>query len=303
MRRKFGFRILIVIGVLVAIVAGSVLLNVLTDRTKSGNDKGIISLKAPSFISSAEAAASTLAFPVNEAGIAAYTKVSKVDIEKIKTIFTTVEKVGDNFIYGITPIPNLGVSTDIHVYADTDGWLVAYVGANEPAANIMNWGDMDLNDPKIQTIQSITLDIALFKAGDTIAVTIPQKDIKYYDFESPEANGLALFVKTVKGKDTKITQVELPATYTLYEASYFHFAYGTNYSTGTPSNSELKVDGTTVSSKLSAGTYQKAVVGFTSASYKGAITTGVLHKIEITQNIDGTIYTAGVATVLIYKAQ
>ena len=228
MRRKFGSRILIAVGVLVAIVAGSVLLNVLTDRTKSGDDKGIISLKAPSFISSAEAAASTLAFPVNEASIAAYVKVAKVDVEKMKKIYTKVEKVGDNFIYGITPIPNLGGDIDIHVYADTDGWLVAYVKADEPTANIMNWGDMDPKNPTIETVQSMTLDIALFKAGDTIAVTIPQKDIKYYDFESPEANGLALFVKTVKGKDVKISQVELPATYTLYEASYFHFAYSSS---------------------------------------------------------------------------
>lgn len=296
--KKLGLRILTVFGVIVAIAIGSVVLN--TVMNKSGDNNGIISLKAPSFISSAEAAASTLAFPVNEASISAYVKVAKVDIEKMKKIYTKVEKVGDNFIYGITSIPNLGGDIDIHVYADTDGWLVAYVGADEPAAKVMNWGDMDPKNPIIQTIQSTTLDIALFKAGDTIAVTIPSKDIKYYDFECPEANGLALFVKTVKGKNVKISQVELPATYTLYEASYFHYAYG--YYKMMTGNTEIKVDGTIVSTELSGQT-STLNVGTALDSYKGTITTGVLHKIEITQNIDDASFSAGVATVLIYKTQ
>jgi hypothetical protein len=303
MRRKFGFRILIVVGVLVAIVAGSVLLNVLTDRTKSGKDKGIISLKAPSFISSAEAAASTLAFPVNEASISAYVKVAKVDIEKMKKIYTKVEKVGDNFIYGITSIPNLGGDIDIHVYVDTDGWLVAYVKSDEPAANIMNWGDVALKDPQVKTIQSMTLDIALIKAGDAIAVTIPSKDIKYYDFESPEANGLALFVRIVNTVGTtNVVQMELPANYTLYEASYYHYITYRGYN-GAAQSSELKVDGTRVNYLTCPVINGEAFVNRILDSYKGAITIGTLHKIEISLFGDNYAYSTGVATVLIYKAQ
>lgn len=142
-------------------------------------------------------------------------KVSKVDLEKIKSIFTKVDKVGDNFIYGVTPIPNFVGDVYIHLYGDTDGWLVAYVGADEPASMIMNWGDADPKAPSIGTIQATTLEFALHKAGNAIGAVIPPRDIKYYDFEAPEANSMALFVRTRIRAGTSSVQVELPATSTL----------------------------------------------------------------------------------------
>ncbi|MFQ6039712.1 MAG: hypothetical protein ACE5PV_02550, partial [Candidatus Poribacteria bacterium] len=73
----------------------------LTNRSKVGRGDGVISLEAPFFTSVAEASTGGAAdaFPADEAGIAAYVKVDgTIDIEKIKTIFTEVKEVGDNYV-------------------------------------------------------------------------------------------------------------------------------------------------------------------------------------------------------------
>ena len=306
MRSGFRSKVLLVSVIAVVAICCAVVLQSFTQRQdlKRGDFLTTL-LEAPLFISSAEAQTTT-AFPEDEAGISAYVKVLQVDIEKMKSIFTEVEEVGDNYIIGITPIPDFGGDIDVHVYADTEGWLVAYIKAGEPAAKIMQWGDTTSKDPQIDQILSTTLEDALYNAGDATGTVVSQKDVKYYDFEAPAANGMALFVRIRKGKGSNIVQVELPATYTLYEASYYHFmAYRGYHGNGF---SELKVDGSRISHM--EGTDDNSGNDYTERSlepYKGGITTGMLHKIEISYDPEttdsSTIYAAGVATVLIYKAQ
>lgn len=247
------------------------------------------------------------AFPENEAGISAYINTSQtIDINKIKTIFTEVEKVGDNYIIGITPISDWGGDIDVHVYADTSGWIVAYLKNDEPAAKIMQWGTADVNNPVITTIATTTLVDALFKAGNAAGVGIVAGKIKYYDFEFPNANSMMLFIRTRTTNGSNIHQVEIQADYTLYEASYYHYSYDYHYISDYW-DSKLTVDGTIVSDAAltySGGTYNyqwwRAF-----ASYGARIVPSTLHKIEISYEQPGNhIYdygSAGVATVLIYR--
>jgi len=238
------------------------------------------------------------AFPEDEAGISAYVNTSQtIDLDKLKTIFTEVEEVGDNYIIGITPISDFGGDIDVHVYADTDGWIVAYFTKDEPAAKIMQWGkDTDVDTPQITEITTTTLEDAIIKAADAAGILWAVRDIKYYDFEYPNADSMTLFVRTRATAGTNITQVEIPATYTLYEASYYHYVTGHLYYSST--NSKLKVDGTTISDLSISGTGRKWGRAF--GSYKEAITTGTLHKIEIAYGSGCSGGSAGVATVLIY---
>jgi hypothetical protein len=197
-----------------------------------------ISLVEPALAEEAQAPA----FPAHEAGIAAYVKVSAVDIEKVKSIFTEVGKVGDNYIVGITPIPNLGGEINVHLYADTDGWLVAYLKADDPAAKIMKWADSGVGKTAIR-LKSTTLEDALHKAGTAAKVGIASGDIIYYDFSFPEANSMTLFIKTCRGYPGDFVQMELPAAYVLYEASYYHVYVPTSQGASSHVRSHLKVDG------------------------------------------------------------
>jgi hypothetical protein len=241
-----------------------------TNRTRTDGGNGALPLEAPFFISAAEASQGAEAFPADKAGISAYVKLPTIDIDKVRTIFTKVEDVGENYIIGIVPIPNFRETTEVHLYADKDGWLVAYFTKEEPASKIMKWPE-NYNFSPITQITTTTLREALRTAGQAAGVGIPP-GIKYYDFRFPDANAMTLFVKL-----TGNTQVKIPADWTLYEASYAGRGIA-----------GLKVDGAQIIS-------WSELTG--SGSYQGAITVGVLHTIEIYSGI----YRGAVATVLIYK--
>jgi hypothetical protein len=252
-----------------------------TNRSKTDGRNGAISLEAPPFISVAEAAETgIMAFPADKAGISAYVKLPTIDIDKVRTIFTQVEDVGENYIIGIVQFPirqpnGWQNTTEVRLYADMDGWFVAYFTKEEPAAKIMKWPEnYDYHSP-ITKITTTMLREVLSNAGQAAGVGIPL-GIKYYDFRFPEANTMTLFVKGSPGRGQLITQVKIPTDWTLYEASFLFYGYTTG--------EYLKVD-------------EAQITGYGSSkpsgSYKGAITVGVLHTIEINDGI--------VATVLIYK--
>ena len=309
MVNKFGLKILVVFAALVLIVS-SVAIYSATDVGKGidkGGGNGVIALVAPSFIrvtGAAEAMGDGSAFPEDTAGISAYVNTSQtIDLEKLKTIFTEVDEVGDNYIVGLTPIPDFGGDINVTVYADTSGWIVAFFKNDEPAAMMMQWGkDTDVIDPVITEITSTTLEDAINKAADAADIIWTVGGIKYYDFEYPDADGMTLFIRTRATDGANMTQVEVPATYTLYEASYYHYAYYEMAYYYDKAESSLKIDETTIDKS------PIIVNGFwrTFGTYKGAITTGTLHKIEISYNTQMDRMhlgpgSAGVATVLIYK--
>ena len=145
-----------------------------------------LSLEAPSFRAAklAQDGAPGNAFPADEAGIAAHAKVDQaIDIEEIALVFREVLEREDNYILGIVPVSNFGSGIDVHVYADVEGWLVAFLKKNEPAARIMQWRPANVNNPKILTIPRNTLTDALSEAGTAAGVGFLPK-IKYYNFKS-----------------------------------------------------------------------------------------------------------------------
>ena len=329
MRNKGIWKIL-AISVVLAIVTSSVAVFSAANLGEGIGEKGIdegggegdISLVPPPFIGVAGASEvkGGSAFPEDEAGIAAYINTSQeISIEKIKTIFSSVVEVGDNYIIGITPISDYGGNIGVHVYADTDGWLVAYLKMDEPAAKIMQWSTADVNNPNIGVISTTLVD-ALIKAGDAAKVGINKNRIKYYDFEFPNANGMMIFIRTRATHGKNLHQVEIPADYMLFEASYYHYIYyyskwyryHSEKCRETYWDSKLKVDGVTISD---ASTSYKGDGAYTwwraFDSYKGAITTEVLHSIKIyyyprekagkSTETAVDVGSAGVATVLIYR--
>jgi hypothetical protein len=314
---------ILAISVVLAIVASSVVVfsaanlgeGIGEKGIDEGGGEGVISLVPPPFIGVAGASEANggSAFPEDEAGIAAYINMSQtISIEKIKTIFSSVVEVGDNYIIGITPISDYGGDIGVHVYADTDGWLVAYLKMDEPAAKIMQWGTTDVNNPNIGAISTTLVD-ALIKAGEAAKVGINPNKIKYYDFEFPNANGMMIFVRTTPTWATNIHQVEIPADYMLFEASYYHYIYYYSYYYTPPHpnletywDSKLKVDGNIISDATTLYGWDGKYEWWRAFdSYKGAISTGTLHTIEIsygkTHTDSADRGSAGVATVLIYR--
>lgn len=281
-----------------------------------GGEKGVIPLMPPPFIQIAGASGikgGSVFFPEEEAGISAYVNVGEdvIDTEDIKKLLESdlfeqpVENFSANHIIGIVPVPNYGGTVRPHVYVDTEGWIVAYFTKDEPASKIMQWSGTDTNNPRITEIKTTTLEDAIEKLCNETGIDYVEvkPEIKYYDFEFPDANGMLLFVKTRATGGSNYTYVMIPSDYTLYEASYSHYAcnyywdcYYDEY------RSYLKVDGTTVNKIEHDYGYPDMDIVYKQYDIDNVFTVGTPHTVEITYSHGGDDGSAGVATVLIYKA-
>ena len=280
-----------------------------------GREKGVIPLMPPPFIQIAGASdiKGGSAFPEDEAGISAYVNVGEsIDLEEVATIFDQIVAVNETYVIGKVPIPNFGGNVHPHLYADINGWIVAYFTKDEPASMIMQWSGTDTNNPKITEIKTTTLEDAIEKACNATGIDYAgiKPNIKYYDFEFPDADGMLLFVKTRATSGSNYTHVFIPSDYMLYEASYSHYACNYYYSTPNPHSKDeyrsyLKVDGTVVNKIEHWDNYDydpDMDIVYGQYDTDSVFTVGIPHTIEITYSYDdGDKGSTGVATVLIYR--
>jgi hypothetical protein len=241
------------------------------------------------------------AFPSQDAGISAYVKAGQqFNLNDVRSAFTEFDAVGDNFIIGVIELDNFGGKSKVRVYVDADGWIIAFLKRNESTAGIMQWHPADVRSPRIATIPRNTLLDALKVVIDALgAGALPQ--VKYFHFRHPAATHMVLFVKTCGENGSKITQVQIPTEFTLYEASFYHYAFDAL-------SAQLSVDGTVVSMLK---TNDNSDWGRKIDSYKGAVSAGMLSKIEVQyrhayygSSDDGPAEedqgSAGVATAIVY---
>jgi len=149
------------------------------------------------------------AFPVDEAGIAAYVKVDNINdinLEAIANACDSVEKLGQSYLIGTIKVENAVGFNYPHIYVGADGWIVTYYLKTEEASRIIQWKDYTPGTIKTTTLKE-AIDIIAEKTGITYSAPI-----KYYDFEFPEANKITLVA------DSNDFHVTVPGT--LYEASY-----------------------------------------------------------------------------------
>ena len=267
------------------------------------------SLKAPDFKAAKMAQSGDSSFPADSAGIAAYVKLEQsIDLEVIKPLFNEVnnevKEVQDNFIWGMITVYNFGRTSQVHLYVDTDGWLVTFLKHDEPTAGIMQWNPADVDIPAISEISRTTLTDVLRKVAVPIQVDFLSQ-VHYCHFKYPEATGMKLFVKTTPTTGTtNFTKVIIPQPYTLYEKSYYHYTFHAK-------QTQLKVDDLLVNQLSSANGGWSSVVKFYDGiisneifTLKDVFTKGELHTITISYTYydDWPKGSAGVATALVYKA-
>ena len=188
-------------------------------RSHGAHSGGIIMLVK------AEALTNNTSFPYDMAGLSAYVNVGQsLDLEKIGSIFCQLERVGDNYVVGQVAIDDYGGDIKVHLYADKSGWIVAFIGKDEPVADLISWNDIDT---KNGVIEYTTLEKAIKMACDAVGIDYDsiKSNIKYYDFEYPDANGVAMFVRVVRRSNTNYTHFALPSNATIFEVSYYHWEY------------------------------------------------------------------------------
>lgn len=146
-------------------------------------------------------------FPSEEAGLAAYLRVSPLDMKKAATGFDRLHRLGGNWLVGVVPVtvyPTWDVHTtktiEVRVYIDSQGWVVAYLVGDADAA-MMVWTGVNIDAPILTAIDTTALEEALKKVvlSAEVDFTPLQGQVCYYHFRYPDANSMTLAVKIVKG--------------------------------------------------------------------------------------------------------
>ncbi len=288
MGKKLDLKVLAVLTALV-LIAGSVAMygysgTEVGKGISEGEGKGIISLMPPPFIGVAGAAEAMggNAFPKDEAGIAAYVNVGKsINITEAVKAFTQTEELSQTHAIGIVPIDNKRGMINVHVYVDTGGYVVAYFKNTEPASKIIKWSGMDFNNPKIEDFITNAAIKEMCAKIDVYYLDI-KDDIKYYDFEYPDAKKMVIFLNARSSGGDEYSHISIPGRYRLYEASY-------SLISDTRDRNYLYVDGKRIASAwegLTTGTYDPGDV----------LTRGNPHTIKLSVAGRG-----GVGSILIYK--
>ena len=193
----------------------------------------VLALQPPDFINETEALGAP-AFPEEKAGISAYVKVNQtinVTDTRVLDVFESLSELGENYVIGTVEVDNNGEKIDVNVYADSNGWIVAYFPIGTPVAAITNW-EIFVLSPRIK--DSVLHEaIKALCSGAGIDYADISDDIKFYHFGAPEADKIIALMETVSEKPTGTSEriyVLIPSKYgdpylkpTLIELSYSIF--------------------------------------------------------------------------------
>lgn len=160
---------------------------------------------AAAFLGALFAVPAQAAFPQDQAGIAAYVKLTGVNQTSFDTalddFFDSTEPSGDTYMIGVKGYlvddqpydPYAYNKTDIHFYLGVDGWLAAYLLKDDPAAKIVNWRPgAELKN----TLLEVALEDAIAKLG-----AAPAGEIKYHDFSAPASSKMTLVKESSPAND------------------------------------------------------------------------------------------------------
>ncbi|MFZ3099615.1 MAG: hypothetical protein WA103_00055 [Minisyncoccales bacterium] len=163
---------------------------------------------AAAFLGVLPALPAQAAFPQDQAGIAAYVKLTGVSQTTFDTalddFFDSTEPSGDTYMIGVKGYlvddqpydPYAYNKIDVHFYLGVDGWLAAYLLKDDPAAKIVNWRPgAELKD----TLLEIALEDAIAKLG-----AAPTGEIKYHDFSAPASSKMTLVKESSPANDQDV---------------------------------------------------------------------------------------------------
>ena len=217
MNTKSIRRLLLVAGAVVVLLAAFGLVS--KPGTPACADN-VFSLQSPPFVGIASAQeVSGASIIEDEAGISAYFQAStSINLDDVRDVFRTIEDETNDYIIGSVPVANdpetYPESDDVHVYVHTDGWILAYYLAEDPASKIFDWRAYhDGGRTNITTKLENTIMAVADAAG------VPFSSATYYDFRYPNATHLMLIVEWATGT-TDSFEVELPGSFTYYERSW-----------------------------------------------------------------------------------
>lgn len=173
--------------------------------------------------------ASATTFPVDEAGISAYVKVSdSIDLhEAMENLLPHIAEVLEvNPTYFIVTVTN-DDDQNTHLYVGADGWGISYYLGTEEVSKAVRWNIASGDDPTPEEVISMTtLEEVISKTCDAIGVDYEtiKSGIMFYDFEHPNADRMIFAVDIQSGEGSNSFYMAIPPEVTVKESSYWLFA-------------------------------------------------------------------------------
>ena len=243
------------------------------------------------FIIGTASATDATTFPVDEAGIAAYVKVSdSIDLEQVFSLFEYghVEVVNETYVIG--EVKNAD-NVYTHLYVGADGWVVPYYPKDWHASYIVRWNKSSPYDPTLESVTAMnTLEELISRVCILTDIDYEsiRSGIKYYDFAYPEANTMTVVVDMWETGDnypaSDSFKMWIPSDLAIYNSSWSHY---TGYF-----QTKLYIDGVELNS-IPWGTYEAIFRNYTDVS------SDYLHEVRVTS--PSTAAPIGVGWVFVYK--
>jgi len=165
--------------------------------------------------------------PIDEMGISAHVNVGAFLGTDLVSMTSPLENVGngDGYVVGNISMSNGVGSTTVSIYAESSGWIFAYLKKGLEASRIINVNSTDIGCTILEDAIKTSVDAS--SSGKDFDMI--KKDIQYYDFEYPEANSIMVLKDWVNDSGTKTTasySIKMPTGITLYEISFGLFHNG-----------------------------------------------------------------------------
>jgi hypothetical protein len=160
-------------------------------------------------------ASAAVDFPADEAGICAYVKANEsINLSEVKPALTTIERETDDYIIGTVAMSLHSEEQYPHVYASTDGWVVAYYPDDRPSSWLLPWYYYS-GGPITTTTLNETVKIVCDEINGSAT------GLKYYDFRHPDATNMMFIVESTTGSNW--FNVTIPTMFTTYLVDWSHY--------------------------------------------------------------------------------
>ena len=167
----------------------------------------------------------------------------------------TIVDLGSNFAIVTLPMrptleQPLPPPTNVNVYFDDQGWVVAYLPAGRPAAAIWwyNSSERAANDNEYDSSADLANNLLVLAINATLTAAkadIPKVTysmVGYYDWQNPDCDAYVLFSNTAKERESNPVGFLVPSTIKELHASGA-VLITSNIEGGSTSSAELRVDG------------------------------------------------------------
>ena len=226
-------------------------------------------LAPPPLPSSDTASDSETGFPKADAGISAYYRIpdpqdgNRLDIMDVVIALTAPAPADDEVRAGPADIINLGLnfgiiaipmhgavaastppSTTVNVYFDDQGWIIAYLPKDTPAAAIWRYSGngADANAALDDDFLARAIGLVAESGADADGYTGPSG---YYDWQNPECDAYVLFSNRISGPADRPVRFIIPSAIDSVQASAA-VLITSHTERGSIDRADLQVDGETV---------------------------------------------------------